>query len=87
MHDLPPSTAPLKRGCVTGWRANAVAIAKRNLKAGELLDGEAATSCRPADARGENGRKPAPVLNLRVVTTRCEPAPIAAAGARTLVFR
>jgi predicted homoserine dehydrogenase-like protein len=27
-------------GCPTGWRADAVAIAKRDLKAGELLDGE-----------------------------------------------
>src|SRR5438270_4887043 len=27
-------------GCATGWRADAVAIAKRDLKAGELLDGE-----------------------------------------------
>jgi len=27
-------------GCATGWRADAVAIAKRDLKAGEMLDGE-----------------------------------------------
>jgi predicted homoserine dehydrogenase-like protein len=27
-------------GCATGWRADAIAVAKRNLKAGELLDGE-----------------------------------------------
>jgi len=27
-------------GCATGWRADAVATAKRELKAGELLDGE-----------------------------------------------
>ena len=27
-------------GCATGWRADAVAISKRNLKAGEVLDGE-----------------------------------------------
>src|SRR6478752_69035 len=27
-------------GCATGWRADAVAIAKRELKAGEMLDGE-----------------------------------------------
>ncbi len=27
-------------GCATGWRADAVAFAKRDLKAGELLDGE-----------------------------------------------
>ena len=27
-------------GCATGWRADAVAIAKKDLKAGELLDGE-----------------------------------------------
>ena len=27
-------------GCATGWRADAVAIAKRDLKAGEILDGE-----------------------------------------------
>src|SRR5713101_2453363 len=27
-------------GCATGWRADAVATAKRNLRAGELLDGE-----------------------------------------------
>ena len=27
-------------GCATGWRADAVAIAKKNLVAGELLDGE-----------------------------------------------
>jgi predicted homoserine dehydrogenase-like protein len=27
-------------GCATGWRADAVATAKRNLKAGEILDGE-----------------------------------------------
>ena len=27
-------------GCPTGWRADAVAVAKRDLKAGELLDGE-----------------------------------------------
>jgi predicted homoserine dehydrogenase-like protein len=27
-------------GCATGWRADAVATAKRDLKAGELLDGE-----------------------------------------------
>jgi len=27
-------------GCATGWRADAVATAKRGLKAGELLDGE-----------------------------------------------
>jgi predicted homoserine dehydrogenase-like protein len=27
-------------GCATGWRADAVAIAKRDLKEGELLDGE-----------------------------------------------
>jgi predicted homoserine dehydrogenase-like protein len=27
-------------GCATGWRADAVAIAKKNLKAGEVLDGE-----------------------------------------------
>jgi predicted homoserine dehydrogenase-like protein len=27
-------------GCATGWRADAVAIAKKDLKQGELLDGE-----------------------------------------------
>ena len=27
-------------GCPTGWRADAVAVAKRDLKAGEILDGE-----------------------------------------------
>ena len=27
-------------GCATGWRADAVAISKKNLKAGEVLDGE-----------------------------------------------
>jgi predicted homoserine dehydrogenase-like protein len=27
-------------GCATGWRADAVAVAKKNLTAGELLDGE-----------------------------------------------
>src|SRR5216110_2022096 len=27
-------------GCPTGWRADAVAVAKKDLKAGELLDGE-----------------------------------------------
>ena len=27
-------------GCATGWRADAVATAKRELKAGEVLDGE-----------------------------------------------
>jgi predicted homoserine dehydrogenase-like protein len=27
-------------GCATGWRADAVATAKKNLKAGEILDGE-----------------------------------------------
>ena len=27
-------------GCATGWRADAVAIAKKNLKPGEVLDGE-----------------------------------------------
>ena len=27
-------------GCATGWRADAVAVAKRDLKKGELLDGE-----------------------------------------------
>jgi len=27
-------------GCATGWRADAVALAKKNLRAGELLDGE-----------------------------------------------
>jgi predicted homoserine dehydrogenase-like protein len=27
-------------GCATGWRADAVAVAKRDLKAGEVLDGE-----------------------------------------------
>src|SRR5690349_19179204 len=27
-------------GCATGWRADAVAIAKKNLNAGEVLDGE-----------------------------------------------
>jgi len=27
-------------GCATGWRADAVATAKRSLKAGEILDGE-----------------------------------------------
>jgi predicted homoserine dehydrogenase-like protein len=27
-------------GCATGWRADAVAVSKRSLKAGELLDGE-----------------------------------------------
>jgi predicted homoserine dehydrogenase-like protein len=27
-------------GCATGWRADAVAIAKKNLKQGEVLDGE-----------------------------------------------
>ncbi|OGA16877.1 MAG: flagellar biosynthesis protein FlgA [Betaproteobacteria bacterium RIFCSPLOWO2_02_FULL_66_14] len=27
-------------GCATGWRADAVAFAKRDLKAGEILDGE-----------------------------------------------
>jgi len=27
-------------GCATGWRADAIAIAKKDLKAGEVLDGE-----------------------------------------------
>jgi predicted homoserine dehydrogenase-like protein len=27
-------------GCATGWRADAVAVAKKNLSAGEILDGE-----------------------------------------------
>jgi predicted homoserine dehydrogenase-like protein len=27
-------------GCATGWRADAVAVAKKDLKQGELLDGE-----------------------------------------------
>src|SRR5437763_7945242 len=27
-------------GCATGWRADAVAVAKKNLTAGEVLDGE-----------------------------------------------
>jgi predicted homoserine dehydrogenase-like protein len=27
-------------GCATGWRADAVAVAKKDLKAGEILDGE-----------------------------------------------
>ena len=27
-------------GCATGWRADAVAVAKKSLKAGEILDGE-----------------------------------------------
>ena len=27
-------------GCATGWRADAVATSKKNLKAGEVLDGE-----------------------------------------------
>jgi predicted homoserine dehydrogenase-like protein len=27
-------------GCASGWRADAVAVSKRDLKAGELLDGE-----------------------------------------------
>ncbi|HYX66944.1 MAG TPA: SAF domain-containing protein, partial [Burkholderiales bacterium] len=27
-------------GCATGWRADAVALAKRDLKVGEILDGE-----------------------------------------------
>jgi predicted homoserine dehydrogenase-like protein len=27
-------------GCATGWRADAVAVAKKNLSAGEVLDGE-----------------------------------------------
>src|SRR5260370_6459102 len=27
-------------GCATGWRADAVAVAKKNLAAGEMLDGE-----------------------------------------------
>jgi predicted homoserine dehydrogenase-like protein len=27
-------------GCATGWRADAVAVSKRNLNQGELLDGE-----------------------------------------------
>ncbi|HYN12878.1 MAG TPA: SAF domain-containing protein, partial [Burkholderiales bacterium] len=27
-------------GCATGWRADAVAVAKRNLVPGEMLDGE-----------------------------------------------
>jgi predicted homoserine dehydrogenase-like protein len=27
-------------GCATGWRADAIATAKRDLKAGEILDGE-----------------------------------------------
>ena len=27
-------------GCATGWRADAVAVAKKNLTAGEILDGE-----------------------------------------------
>ena len=27
-------------GCATGWRADAVAVAKKNLKQGEILDGE-----------------------------------------------
>jgi predicted homoserine dehydrogenase-like protein len=31
-------------GCATGWRADAVACAKRDLKAGEILDGEGGTT-------------------------------------------
>src|SRR5258708_10683499 len=27
-------------GCATGWRADAVAVAKKNLTVGEMLDGE-----------------------------------------------
>jgi predicted homoserine dehydrogenase-like protein len=27
-------------GCATGWRADAIALAKKELKAGEILDGE-----------------------------------------------
>src|SRR5258708_32188037 len=27
-------------GCATGWRADAVAVAKKNLSASEILDGE-----------------------------------------------
>jgi len=49
-------------GCATGWRADAVAVAKKDLKPGELLDGEGgytvAGQLRPADLSGAQGLLP-----------------------------
>ncbi|MCG6953331.1 MAG: SAF domain-containing protein [Betaproteobacteria bacterium] len=49
-------------GCATGWRADAVAVAKRDLKVGELLDGEGgytvAGQLRPAEISGAQGLLP-----------------------------
>ncbi|HSH07865.1 MAG TPA: SAF domain-containing protein [Burkholderiales bacterium] len=49
-------------GCATGWRADAVAVAKRDLKPGELLDGEGgytvAGQLRPAEISGAQGLLP-----------------------------
>ena len=49
-------------GCATGWRADAVAVAKKDLKPGELLDGEGgytvAGQLRPAEVSGAQGLLP-----------------------------
>jgi len=49
-------------GCATGWRADAVAVAKKDLKPGELLDGEGgytvAGQLRPAEISGAQGLLP-----------------------------
>jgi len=49
-------------GCATGWRADAVAVAKRDLKPGEVLDGEGgytvAGQLRPAETSYAQGLLP-----------------------------
>jgi predicted homoserine dehydrogenase-like protein len=49
-------------GCATGWRADAIAVAKKDLKAGELLDGEGGYTVvgrlMPADASLAQGCLP-----------------------------
>jgi predicted homoserine dehydrogenase-like protein len=49
-------------GCATGWRADAVAVAKKDLKPGEVLDGEGgytvAGQLRPAEVSGAQGLLP-----------------------------
>jgi predicted homoserine dehydrogenase-like protein len=49
-------------GCATGWRADAVAVAKKDLKPGETLDGEGgytvAGQLRPAEISGAQGLLP-----------------------------
>lgn len=49
-------------GCATGWRADAVALAKKNLAAGELLDGEGGYTVvgrlMPAEASAAQGCLP-----------------------------